>query len=48
VWVTGKTVYDPSLARVIRERLRDEELTIKRCTNKASFTFTFIVVYRLL
>jgi len=41
-------VYDPSLTRAIPKRSRDEELTIKRYTNKASFTFTFIVVYRLL
>ena len=33
---------NPSLTRAVPERLRDEQLIIKLCTNKASFTFTSI------
>ena len=32
---------DPSLTRAIPERLRYEQLIIKRNTSKASFNFTF-------
>jgi len=39
VWMAG-TLYDPSLTCTIAERLRDEQLIIKRYTDKASFTFT--------
>jgi len=34
-WVAGTTVCDPSLTRAIPERLRHEQLIIKRYTNKA-------------
>ena len=37
VWVAGK-VRDPLLTRAISERLRDEQVTIKRCINKTSFS----------
>ena len=32
---------DPSLTPAIRERFRDEQLTIKRCTNKADLYLFF-------
>ena len=36
---TWINVLDPSLTRAILEHLRDEQLIIKRFTDKASFTF---------
>ena len=32
---------DPVLTHAIPEQFRDEQLIIKRCTNKAYFTFYF-------
>jgi len=39
MWVAGKTVKlcDPLLTRAVPEQLRDEQLIIKRYTNKSSF-----------
>jgi len=39
VWMAG-TLYDPSLTCTMAERLRDEQLIIKRYTDKASFSFS--------
>jgi len=44
LWIemrVGGKLCDPSLTPAIPERLWDEQLIIKRCTNKASFAFTF-------
>ena len=35
---------DPSLTRAISERLRDEQLIIKRCTTRLTFTFTICML----
>jgi len=48
VWVADWKVKlcDPSLTRAISEHLRDDQLVIKRYTNKASFTFKQLVISR--